>query len=73
MPKIDVENQMVKGNKEREDRNLTARIRECEERTKNKEMLRRKEAEMSNLLAEHRALGVKLTDSFNRLKEANKR
>lgn len=57
MTKADQERQMVKG------------IRECEERTKIKEMERRKWAEMSRLLAEHRALAVKLSESFLRLQK----
>lgn len=73
MTKTDQERQMVRSNKEREDRNLSARIRECEERTKIKEMLDRKWAEMSRLLAEQRANAEKLSVAFLNLKEANKR
>lgn len=68
---------MAQGNEKRKERNLTARIgeqeEEAEERTRNWEKLNEKWAEMSKLLAEHRANAVKLTESFNRLKEAYKR
>lgn len=60
MPKIDIVDQMVQG------------IEEAEERTRIKEKLNEKYAEMSRLLARLRADAKNLSESFLRLKEANK-
>ena len=69
---LNVEDQMVRGNKERGERNLGERIedKEIEERDMLREKLQEKFAEMSRLLAVSRDNAKKLSESFIRLKEA---